>query len=102
MSTDAVFTTIYTYEATIKILSRGFCLEKHTFLRDPWNWLDISVIALSYVTIVIELGSLRAIKTFRVFRALKTVAVVPGLKTIVSAIVYSVKNLKDVITSSAL
>ena len=38
-----------------------------------------------------------AIKTFRVFRALKTVAVVPGLKTIVSAIVYSVKNLQDVI-----
>ena len=97
MSTDAVFTTIYTYEAAIKILSRGFCLQKHTFLRDPWNWLDISVIALSYVTIVVELGPLRAIKTFRVFRALKTVAVVPGLKTIVSAIVYSVKNLKDVI-----
>ena len=97
MSTDAVFTTIYTYEATIKILSRGFCLEKHTFLRDPWNWLDISVIALSYVTIVVELGPLRAIKTFRVFRALKTVAVVPGLKTIVSAIVYSVKRLQDVI-----
>ena len=97
MSTDAIFTTIYTYEATIKILSRGFCLEKHTFLRDPWNWLDISVIALSYVTIVVNLGPMAAIKTFRVFRALKTVAVVPGLKTIVSAIVYSVKNLQDVI-----
>ena len=32
-----------------------------------------------------------------VFRALKSVAVIPGLKTIVSAIVYSVKNLRDVI-----
>jgi voltage-gated sodium channel type II alpha len=32
-----------------------------------------------------------------VFRALKSVAVIPGLKTIVSAIIYSVKNLRDVI-----
>ena len=92
-----IFTAIYTYEASIKILSRGFCLEDHTFLRDAWNWLDISVIALSYVTIAIDLGSLSALRTFRVFRALKSVAVIPGLKTIVSAIVYSVKNLRDVI-----
>jgi hypothetical protein len=96
-STEVIFTAIYTYEASIKILSRGFCLEKHTFLRDSWNWLDISVIALSYVTIAIDLGALSALKTFRVFRALKSVAVVPGLKTIVGAIVYSVKNLRDVI-----
>ena len=52
---------------------------------------------LSYVTIAIDLGNFSAIKTFRVFRALKSVAVVPGLKTIVGAIVYSVKNLRDVI-----
>jgi hypothetical protein len=32
-----------------------------------------------------------------VFRALKSVAVIPGLKTIVNAIIYSVKNLRDVI-----
>ena len=52
---------------------------------------------MSYVTIAIDLGQLSALKTFRVFRALKSVAVVPGLKTIVGAIVYSVKNLQDVI-----
>ena len=43
------------------------------------------------------LHSFSALRTFRVFRALKSVAVIPGLKTIVSAIVYSVKNLRDVI-----
>ena len=56
-----------------------------------------SVIAMSYVTIAIDLGSFSALRTFRVFRALKSVAVIPGLKTIVSAIIYSVKNLRDVI-----
>ena len=55
------------------------------------------IIGMSYVTIAIDLGSFSALRTFRVFRALKSVAVIPGLKTIVSAIVYSVKNLRDVI-----
>ena len=96
-STEVVFTAIYTYESAIKLLSRGFALEGFTYLRDPWNWLDFSVIAMSYVTIAIDLGAFSALRTFRVFRALKSVAVIPGLKTIVSAIVYAVKNLKDVI-----
>ena len=91
----------------------GFALEGFTYLRDAWNWLDFSVIGMSYVTIAVDLGrfltilvcikynstlhSFSALRTFRVFRALKSVAVIPGLKTIVSAIVYSVKNLRDVI-----
>ena len=78
-------------------MARGFVIDGFTFLRDPWNWLDFSVIIMSYVTIAIDLGSFSALRTFRVFRALKSVAVVPGLKTIVNAIIYSVKNLTDVI-----
>ena len=78
-------------------MARGFLIDDFTYLRDPWNWLDFLVIAMSYVTIAIDLGSFSALRTFRVFRALKSVAVIPGLKTIVSAIIYSVKNLRDVI-----
>ena len=96
-STEVIFTAIYTYESAVKLLSRGFALEDFTYLRDAWNWLDFAVIGMSYVTIAIDLGSFSALRTFRVFRALKSVAVIPGLKTIVSAIVYSVKNLRDVI-----
>ena len=96
-STEVIFTAIYTYESAVKLLARGFFMDNYTYLRDAWNWLDISVIGMSYVTIAIDLGSFSALRTFRVFRALKSVAVIPGLKTIVSAIVYSVKNLRDVI-----
>jgi hypothetical protein len=92
-----IFTAIYTYESAVKLLARGFALRPFTYLRDPWNWLDFCVIGMSYVTIAIDLGSFSALRTFRVFRALKSVAVIPGLKTIVSAIIYSVKNLSDVI-----
>lgn len=41
------FTGIYTFESLIKILSRGFCIDDFTFLRDPWNWLDFMVISMA-------------------------------------------------------
>ncbi|XP_071977938.1 sodium channel protein type 2 subunit alpha-like isoform X1 [Engystomops pustulosus] len=94
---EYIFTGIYTLESLIKILARGFCLDKFTFLRDPWNWLDFSVILLAYVTALVPLGNVSALRTFRVLRALKTISVIPGLKTIVGALIQSVKKLSDVI-----
>lgn len=41
------FTGIYTFESLIKMLARGFCIDDFTFLRDPWNWLDFSVITMA-------------------------------------------------------
>ncbi|XP_062354227.1 sodium channel protein type 2 subunit alpha-like isoform X10 [Cinclus cinclus] len=93
---EYTFTGIYTFESLIKILARGFCLEGFTFLRDPWNWLDFSVILMAYVTEFVDLGNVSALRTFRVLRALKTISVIPGLKTIVGALIQSVKKLSDV------
>ncbi|KAM5151937.1 sodium channel protein type 2 subunit alpha-like isoform 2-T2 [Mantella aurantiaca] len=93
---EYTFTGIYTFESLIKILARGFCLEGFTFLRDPWNWLDFSVISMAYVTEFVNLGNVSALRTFRVLRALKTISVIPGLKTIVGALIQSVKKLSDV------
>ncbi|XP_023383320.1 sodium channel protein type 10 subunit alpha [Pteropus vampyrus] len=93
---EYVFTVIYTFEALIKILARGFCLNEFTYLRDPWNWLDFSVITLAYVGEAIDLRGISGLRTFRVLRALKTVSVIPGLKVIVGALIHSVRKLADV------
>lgn len=93
---EYVFTGVYTLEAMIKITARGFIINNFTYLRDPWNWLDFAVISLAYVTEVVDLGNLSALRTFRVLRALKTVAVIPGLKTIVGALLEAVRRLRDV------
>ncbi|XP_063815536.1 sodium channel protein type 4 subunit alpha isoform X2 [Pseudophryne corroboree] len=90
------FTGIYTFESLIKIFSRGFCIDSFTFLRDPWNWLDFCVIVMAYTTEFVDLGNVSALRTFRVLRALKTITVIPGLKTIVGALIQSVKKLSDV------
>nr|XP_015812914.2 sodium channel protein type 4 subunit alpha [Nothobranchius furzeri] len=93
---EYTFTGIYTFESAIKILARGFCLVPFTFLRDLWNWLDFIVIIMAYVTEFVDLGNVSALRTFRVLRALKTISVIPGLKTIVGALIQSVKKLTDV------
>nr|XP_020460191.1 sodium channel protein type 4 subunit alpha B-like [Monopterus albus] len=93
---EYTFTAIYTFESAIKILARGFCMVPFTFLRDPWNWLDFTVIVMAYVTEFVDLGNVSALRTFRVLRALKTISVIPGLKTIVGALIQSVKKLADV------
>nr|Q28371.1 RecName: Full=Sodium channel protein type 4 subunit alpha; AltName: Full=Sodium channel protein skeletal muscle subunit alpha; AltName: Full=Sodium channel protein type IV subunit alpha; AltName: Full=Voltage-gated sodium channel subunit alpha Nav1.4 [Equus caballus]AAA67366.1 skeletal muscle sodium channel alpha-subunit [Equus caballus] len=93
---ENTFTGINTFESLIKMLARGFCIDDFTFLRDPWNWLDFSVIMMAYLTEFVDLGNISALRTFRVLRALKTITVIPGLKTIVGALIQSVKKLSDV------
>ncbi|XP_070830044.1 sodium channel protein type 2 subunit alpha-like isoform X2 [Chaetodon trifascialis] len=93
---EYTFTAIYTFESAIKIFARGFCIVPFTFLRDPWNWLDFTVIVMAYVTEFVDLGNVSALRTFRVLRALKTISVIPGLKTIVGALIQSVRKLADV------
>ncbi|XP_035292739.1 sodium channel protein type 8 subunit alpha isoform X5 [Cricetulus griseus] len=44
---EYTFTGIYTFESLVKIIARGFCIDGFTFLRDPWNWLDFSVIMMA-------------------------------------------------------
>ncbi|XP_026708452.1 sodium channel protein type 2 subunit alpha-like isoform X2 [Athene cunicularia] len=93
---EYTFTGIYTFEFLVKILARGFCINDFTCLRDPWNWLDFVVISFAYITEFVNLGNVSALRTFRVLRALKTISVIPGLKTIVGALIQSVKRLSDV------
>uniref|UniRef100_A0A669QM33 Sodium channel protein n=1 Tax=Phasianus colchicus TaxID=9054 RepID=A0A669QM33_PHACC len=93
---EFTFTGIYTFESLIKILARGFCLNEFTFLRDPWNWLDFTVIVMAFVGAFSNLGSMSVLRSFRVLRALKTISVLPGLKVIVGALIQSVKKLANV------
>lgn len=82
----------------IKIIAKGFLLNKYTYLRNPWNWLDFVVITSGYTTILIEVSNLAGLRTFRVLRALKTISIMPGLKTIINALLHSFRQLAEVMT----
>ncbi|CAK8685583.1 unnamed protein product [Clavelina lepadiformis] len=92
---EYVFTALYTLEMVIKMIARGLILKSHTYLRDPWNWLDFVVVILAYATISIS-TNVSSLRTFRVFRAFKSVSLIPGLKTIVNSLFHSMKPLAEV------
>ncbi|KAL4131455.1 hypothetical protein QTP88_008766 [Uroleucon formosanum] len=95
---EYIFLAIYTAEMVIKTISKGFILNKYTYLRNPWNWLDFIVITSGYATIGMDVGNLAGLRTFRVLRALKTVSIMPGLKTIINALLHSFRQLAEVMT----
>ncbi|XP_027762392.1 sodium channel protein type 3 subunit alpha-like [Empidonax traillii] len=93
--TEEAFAAIYTTEILIKIVATGFVWNEFTFLRDPWNCLDLFIIIIMYITMFQDIGNVSALRTFRVLRTLKAISVIPGLKIIVNSLVESVKKLAD-------
>ncbi|XP_060708070.1 sodium channel protein 60E-like [Hemiscyllium ocellatum] len=90
-----IFTGIYTLEVIIKVLSRGFVLHTFSYLRNPWNWLDFTVVLLAYLTLAFP--TIPGLSALRAFRALKMIAILPGLKTIIGAIFKSARLLMEVL-----
>lgn len=65
--------------AEFQVIAKGFILDKFTYLRDPWNWLDFVVVVLAYVTMATpNIGNVSGLRTFRVLRAFKSLSIVPG------------------------
>ncbi|KAJ7992171.1 hypothetical protein DPEC_G00275760 [Dallia pectoralis] len=92
---EYVFIGIYTFEAVVKVLSRGFCFGRFTFLRDPWNWLDVMVIILAFFTELLDLGDVSVLRMLRVIRVLKVFPLAHGLKNVLDSQIRSLKKLAD-------
>ncbi|XP_014916286.1 sodium channel protein type 4 subunit alpha-like [Poecilia latipinna] len=86
---EYVFMIIYTGEVILKLLSRGVCFGRFTFLRDPWNWLDVLNITASGIALSVGLREFAALKT--ISRVLKLFSYLPGLKKTAEGLVQSLK-----------
>lgn len=47
---DYGFTAIFTLECTLKILDLGFVLHPGSYLRDFWNFMDITVVSCALIS----------------------------------------------------
>lgn len=70
---DLIFLCIYTTEMVLKIIAMGFFMREFTYLRDGWNALDFFVVALGWVSILVNSNKISSIKVIRIFRPLKTI-----------------------------
>ncbi|XP_050797480.1 LOW QUALITY PROTEIN: sodium channel protein type 5 subunit alpha-like [Gopherus flavomarginatus] len=93
---EFTFTGIYTCEILIKVLASGFVWNQFTFLRDPWNIVDLIVTVIMYVNLCLRKKNVPFLRIFRLLRFLKVISVIPELKVVVDALFLSIKKLADV------
>ena len=48
------FQNLYTVEMVFKILGLGFVIGPDTYLNDPWNILDFTIVMIGWISILIE------------------------------------------------
>ena len=95
---DYFFTTIFTLEITIKVISYG-SLQRGGYCRSPANLLDILVVGVSLASIIFSSSAgavsvLKIIRVFRVLRPLRAINRAKGLKTVIQAVIVSVSSIQ--------
>jgi hypothetical protein len=91
---DPVLTVFFTVECLLKILAWGFCLNKNSYLRSAWNWLDLIVVLTGLIGLLPSVGlNLRFLLVFKVLRPLRSLTVMPQMRLLVNTVLLSIKRL---------
>jgi len=93
---EPFFIFAFTIEAILKIIAFGFVIDKNTYLRDPWNWLDFIVVVTSLLTLVPNMANVSVIRTFRLFRPLRSFTALPAMKSIIATMLKSLSKLSEI------
>jgi hypothetical protein len=95
-TTELWFLAVFTFECGVKILAWGFFLERHTYLRDPWNVLDFFVVVFGWIGRLPGVANLTALRALRILRPLRSVNAVKGMKILVRSLLASLPGLANV------
>ncbi|XP_059097525.1 voltage-dependent calcium channel type A subunit alpha-1-like [Tigriopus californicus] len=100
---DYFFTAIFTLECSLKILDLGFILHPGAYMRDFWNFMDITVVTCALISFYHTIAGtptgqrLKSLKLLRVLRPLKTINRIPQLKAVFDCVVISLKNVFNIL-----
>lgn len=95
--TELLFTVLFTLEFALKVVGRGFFLDKGSYLRDGWNWLDFTVVVSGLLSAVPNMPSVSVLRTLRVLRPLRSLTILPGMKMLVQSLLASIPPLMNVV-----
>eukprot|EP00927_Polykrikos_kofoidii_P085372 TRINITY_DN9275_c0_g3_i1.p1 TRINITY_DN9275_c0_g3~~TRINITY_DN9275_c0_g3_i1.p1 ORF type:complete len:1882 (-),score=349.70 TRINITY_DN9275_c0_g3_i1:200-5845(-) len=95
---DMIMLCFFTIECGFKIISWGFFVDRKTYLRDPWNWLDFIVVVSGWIERIPGTGDsgLGWLRLFRVLRPLRSLNAVRPMKVLVNTVISSVPRLANV------
>ena len=101
---DYFFTTIFTIECSLKLITYGFLFHEGAFARSPFNCLDIVVVSVSLISIFggSGIGFLKILRVLRVLRPLRAINRAKGLKKVVQCLIVSVKTIGNIVVVTLL
>merc|ERR1719277_37939 len=101
---DYFFTTVFTLECSLKLISYGFLFHKGAFCRVPFNVLDVVVVTVSLISIFggSGIGFLKILRVLRVLRPLRAINRAPGLKQVVQCMIVSIKSIGNIMAVTVL
>jgi len=96
--TDPILLAFFSLEMGFKVVAWGFFLDKDTYLRDAWNWMDFIVVVTALIeSLGLVENGLGFLRLFRILRPLRSLNAVPQMKVLVRTVVSSVPRLFNVI-----
>jgi hypothetical protein len=90
---ENVFTVVYIIEFLLKIVSFGLATGPNSYLADPWNILDATVVGVGVADMLFPNPSTSAfvvLRAVRVLRPLRTLRFIPSLRIITNTLVLRV------------
>ncbi|XP_071438805.1 muscle calcium channel subunit alpha-1 isoform X3 [Hetaerina americana] len=102
---DYFFTTVFTVEICLKMISYGFVLHEGAFCRSAFNLLDLLVVCVSLISMFFSSGAISVVKILRVLRVLRPLRAInraKGLKHVVQCVIVAVKTIGNIVLVTCL
>ncbi|XP_011305277.1 muscle calcium channel subunit alpha-1 isoform X6 [Fopius arisanus] len=102
---DYFFTTVFTIEICLKMVSYGFVLHDGAFCRSAFNLLDLLVVCVSLISIAWRSSAISFVKILRVLRVLRPLRAInraKGLKHVVQCVIVAVKTIGNIVLVTSL
>ena len=94
--------SIFSAELLLKVVARGLVCHEGAYLMDPWNWLDVMVVAPFWITLALpNVPSFASVQLARALRPLRTLRSFPVLRRTVVAFLKALPALSSVVMLTA-
>ncbi|KAM6217306.1 voltage-dependent L-type calcium channel subunit alpha-1S [Rhynchocyon petersi] len=102
---DIVFTSVFTVEIVLKMITFGAILHKGSFCRNYFNILDLLVVAVSLISMGLESSAISVVKILRVLRVLRPLRAInraKGLKHVVQCVFVAISTIGNIVLVTTL
>lgn len=98
---DYVMSSFFYCECLTKVFALGFvACGKNSYIRNPWNILDFTIVMsalMSMIFVNVDLKAIKSLRILRVLRPLRIVAKNRGLKLAITSLFNSLPNIANLL-----